>query len=170
MDPNPLTPRPAPALPQDGPRFDLRTASPDGFAAMMKLDASVHGGGLDPALLELVKIRVSQINGCAFCIELHVSAARRLGADERRLHLLAAWREAAAFSPAECAALRWAELLTRLPHGEPTDDAYAEAQAHFPAPQLVHLTLAVAEINAWNRLMIAARTPPWGARGATGAA
>lgn len=144
------------------PRFDLRTACPQGYAAMKTLNASVHGCGLDPALLELVKIRVSQINGCAFCIDMHVTAARKLGQTEQRLHLLAAWREAPGFSDAERAALQWAEVLTRLPADEVPDAAYAQAEAHFPGPRIVALTLAVAEINAWNRLMIAARTPPMG--------
>ncbi|MBP5991121.1 MAG: carboxymuconolactone decarboxylase family protein [Piscinibacter sp.] len=141
-------------------RFDLRAASPEGFAAMTRLGAFVHGCGLDHALLELVKIRVSQINGCAFCIDMHVTAARRLGQDEQRLHLLAAWREAPVFSAAERAALEWAETLTRLPDGEVPDTAYAQAEAQFSTQQLANLTLAVAEINAWNRLMMAARTPP----------
>ena len=141
-------------------RFDLRAESPEGFAAMMKLNASLKACGLDDTLLELVKIRVSQINGCAFCIDLHVTAARKLGADEMRLHLLAAWREAPVFSAAERAALDWAEALTRLPNGEVTDAAYAQVGAHFPRAHIAGLALAVAEINAWNRLMMAAHMPP----------
>lgn len=141
-------------------RFDLRAASPDGFAAMMRLNAHVHGCGLDAALLEIVKIRVSQINGCAFCVDMHVTAARRLGVEEQRMHLLAVWRETPDFSGVERAALEWAEVLTRLPGGEVSDAAYAQACAHFSAAQIAELALAVAEINAWNRLMMAARTPP----------
>lgn len=141
-------------------RFDLRAASPEGFAAMMKLNAHVHECGLDKALLELIKIRVSQINGCAFCIDMHVTAARKLGLDEQRMHLLAAWREAPVFSVAERAALEWAEALTRLPDGTVPDAAYEHASAHFTTAQIADLSLAVAEINAWNRLMMAARTPP----------
>ncbi len=149
-------------------RFNLRTESPDGFEAMMKLNASVRACGLGEPLLELVKIRASQINGCAFCIDMHVTAARRLGMDEQRLHLLAAWREAPAFIAAERAALEWAEILTRLPNGEVPDAAYAQVGAHFTPGQVAGLTLAVAEINAWNRLMMAASTPPAsGARVAT---
>lgn len=141
-------------------RFDLRSATPGGFAAMLKLGAYLRDCGLDAALLELLKIRVSQINGCAFCIDLHVAQARKLGVDERRMHLLAAWREAGAFGEVERAALGWAEALTRLPGGEVTDEAHAQAAAHFTPAQLADLSLAVAEINAWNRLMMAARTPP----------
>lgn len=141
-------------------RFALRAASPDGFAAMMGLNAHVHGCGLDAALLEIVRIRISQINSCAFCVDLHVTAARRLGVEERRMHLLAVWREAPDFSAAERAALEWAEVLTRLPGGEASDAAYAQACAHFSVAQIAELALAVAEINAWNRLMKAAGTPP----------
>lgn len=144
-------------------RFDLRSASPDGYAAMLKLNAHVKGCGLDATLLELIKIRVSQINGCAFCIDLHVTAARKHGVEEQRMHLLGAWREAAVFSEAECAALDWAEALTRLPGGDVPDAAYARVCVHYTTAQIADLSLAVAEINAWNRLMMAARTPPMSA-------
>ena len=152
------------------PRFDFRAASPAGFAAMMKLNAHVHACGLDTALVELVKIRVSQINGCAFCIDMHVTAARKLGADEQRLHLLAAWHEAPVFAVAERAALGWAEVLTRLPEGGVPEAAYAALGAHFSSEQIAELSLAVAEINAWNRLMMAARTPPMSVLAAAAAA
>jgi AhpD family alkylhydroperoxidase len=144
-------------------RFDLRAASPGGYAAMLKLSAHVHACGLDAALLELIRIRVSQINGCAFCIDMHVTAGRKLGVNEQRMHLVAAWREAPVFSAAERAALGWAEALTCLPGGEVPDAVYAQACTHFPAAQIAELSLAVAEINAWNRLMMAARTPPMSA-------
>jgi len=143
-------------------RFDLRASSPAGYAAMLKLNAHVHTCGLDAALLELLKVRVSQINGCAFCIDMHVTAARKLGVEEQRMHLLAAWREAPGFGAAERAALEWAEALTRLPDGA-VPAAYEQACAHFTVAQVAELSLAVAEINAWNRLMMAARTPPMGA-------
>jgi AhpD family alkylhydroperoxidase len=144
-------------------RFDLRAASPDGYAAMLNLSAHVRGCGLDASLLELLKVRVSQINGCAFCIDLHVTAARKQGVDDQRMHLLAAWREAPVFSDAERAALGWAESLTRLPVTDAADQAYANVCAHFKEAQVADLSLAVAEINAWNRLMLATRTPPMGA-------
>jgi AhpD family alkylhydroperoxidase len=141
-------------------RFDLRVASPEGYAAMLKLNAHVRACGLDAGLLELMRIRVSQINGCAFCIDMHVTAGRKLGLEEQRMHLIAAWREAPVFSAVECAALGWAEALTRLPDGVVPDAAYEQACTHFTVAQIVELSLAVAEINAWNRLMMAARTPP----------
>jgi AhpD family alkylhydroperoxidase len=146
-------------------RFDFRAAAPQGYAAMLKLNAHVRECGLDHALLELVKIRVSQMNGCAFCIDMHVTAGRKLGIAEQRMHLLGAWREAPGFSPAERAALQWAEALTRLAGEETSDAAYGQVCAHFTTAQIAELSLAVAEINAWNRLMIAARTPPASAFG-----
>jgi len=127
---------------------------------MLKLTAYADGCGLDRKLLELVRLRVSQINGCAYCIDMHSTAARRLGVDDQRMHLLSAWREAGVFSDAESAALEWAEALTRLPAGPETDAAYAQAARHFPTHRLAELTLVVADINAWNRVMTAARTPP----------
>lgn len=141
-------------------RFDLRNASPGGYAAMLGLNAQVRASGLDVGMLELVKIRVSQINGCAFCIAMHVAEARKHGVGEQRMHLLAAWREAPIYCAVERAALAWAEALTTLPGGEVTDEAYAQTVAHFPGAQIVELALAVVEINAWNRLMMAARLPP----------
>jgi AhpD family alkylhydroperoxidase len=141
-------------------RFDLRTASPGGYAAMLGLNAQVSASGLDAGMLELIRIRVSQINGCAFCIAMHVAAARKLGIGEQHMHLLAVWREAPIYSAAERAALAWAEVLTELPGGEVSDDSYQRTCAQFPGTQTVELTLAVVEINAWNRLMMAARTPP----------
>lgn len=144
-------------------RFDLRAASPAGYAVMLKLNAHVHACGLDAALLELMKVRVSQINGCAFCIDMHVTAARKLGVEEQRLHLLAVWREAPGFNNAERAALDWAEALTRLPGGAVSEAAYQQACAHYTTAQIAELSLAVAEINAWNRLMMAARMPPMSA-------
>lgn len=151
-----------------GARFDFRTAAPQGYATMLKLNSHVRECGLDYVLLELIRVRVSQVNGCAFCIDMHVTAARKLGLEEQRMHLLSAWREAPVYSPAERAALRWAEVLTRLTTGdEVSDAAYDEVCAHFTTAQIAELSLAVAEINAWNRLMIAARTPPRSAAGAT---
>lgn len=142
------------------PRFDLRTTCPDGFAAMMRLHACVKASGLESALLEIVKLRVSQVNGCAFCVDLHATAARELGEREARLHLLAAWLDAPGFSTVERAALHWAEALTRLADRDGLDAAFDQAARALTLHQIAELTLAVAEVNAWNRLMIAARTPP----------
>lgn len=141
-------------------RFDISAISPDGYKAMLGLHAHVQGSGLDASLLELVRIRVSQINGCAYCIAMHVSIARKLGVSEDRMHLLAVWREAPIYSPRERAALTWAEALTHLPGGEVPDAVYDEVCRHFTATEIANLALAVVEIGGWNRLMIASRKPP----------
>ncbi len=141
-------------------RFDLTKASPDGYKAMLGLHAYVQNSGLGLGLLELVKMRVSQINGCAFCIAMHVPLARKHGISEDQLHLLAAWREAPIYSPKERAALAWAEALTRLTDGDVSDKVYSEMCQHFSEKEVGDLSFAVAEINAWNRLMICTRTPP----------
>lgn len=141
-------------------RFDINTASPGGLNAMLGLNTYVRNCGLESSLQELVKIRVSQINGCAFCIAMHVADARNLGVSEERMHLLAAWREAPVYSPRERAALGWAEALASLDRGGVPDAVYAEAQQHFSESEIVDLTYAVVVISGWNRLMVASRTPP----------
>src|SRR5271165_1326636 len=141
-------------------RLDLTKVSPDGYKAMLGVHAYVQKCGLSLGLLELVKMRVSQINGCAFCIAMHVPLARKHGVSEDQLHLLAAWREAPIYSPKERAALAWAEALTRLTGGDVSDDVYVEMRQHFSEKEVADLSFAIAEINAWNRLMICTRTPP----------
>lgn len=141
-------------------RLDLTKVSPDGYRAMLGVHSYVQNSGLPLGLLELVKLRVSQINGCAFCIAMHVPLARKHGISEDQMHLLAAWREAPIYSPKERAALAWAEALTRLTGGDVSDEVYAEARQHFSEKEVADLSFAIAEINAWNRLMISSRTPP----------
>lgn len=141
-------------------RLDLTKVSPGGYEAMLGVHSYVQNSGLPLGLLELVKMRVSQINGCAFCIAMHVPLARRHGVSDDQLHLLAAWREAPLYSPKERAALAWAEALTSLAGGDVPDSVYAEMQQHFSDKEVADLSFAVAEINAWNRLMICTRTPP----------
>ncbi len=141
-------------------RFDLTKVSPDGYKAMLGVHSYVQNSGLSLGLLELVKIRVSQINGCAFCIAMHVPLARNHGIGEDQMHLLAAWRETPIYSPKERAALAWAEALTRLTGGDVSDEVYAGMRKHFSEKEVADLSFAVAEINAWNRLMICTRTPP----------
>ncbi|WP_306591242.1 carboxymuconolactone decarboxylase family protein [Geothrix sp. 21YS21S-4] len=140
-------------------RFDLTTLTPAGYKAMLGVHSYVQGSGLDLGLLELVKIRVSQLNACAFCLAMHVPLARQHGVSEMQLHLLAAWREAPVFDARVRAALEWAEALTHL-EGEVPDAIYAQAAEQFAPKELADLSFAVAEINAWNRLMVASRTPP----------
>ena len=140
-------------------RLDYKQASPKGFAAVLGLEQHARSSGLDHALLELVKTRVSQINGCAFCLDMHSKDARAAGEDEQRLYLLSAWREAPCYTPRERAALAWAEAVTLLKDQEVGDAQYHAAREHFDDKALVDLTLAIVAINGWNRLSIAFRTP-----------
>lgn len=135
-------------------RLDFQKASPGAFQAMIGLESYLRQSGLAHPLLELVKTRVSQINGCAYCLDMHSKDARAAGETEQRLYLLPAWRETPFYSPRERAALAWAEAVTQLgPHG--VDDAvYAEARQQFDEKALADLTLAVIAINGWNRLAI----------------
>ncbi len=143
-------------------RVDYGKVLPDARAAMLGLEQVVHQSALDPTVIELVKVRASEINGCARCVEMHTKDARAVGEDQERLDLVAVWREAGCFSPAERAALAWCETLTNLPDTGAPDDVYAEVAACFPPDQLVALTLAIAAINAWNRLNVAFQIPAGG--------
>jgi AhpD family alkylhydroperoxidase len=116
--------------------------------------------GLDPKLMELVKLRASQINGCAYCIDMHTKDARALGETEQRLYTVSAWREAPFFTERECAALLWTEQLTRISEGHVPDPVYEEVSRQFTSVELVNLTLAVIAINAWNRFAISFRSVP----------
>ncbi|WP_297899733.1 carboxymuconolactone decarboxylase family protein [Metallibacterium sp.] len=138
-------------------RIDYRKAAPDAYQAMRGLEAAVHRARLEHALLELVKIRVSQINGCAYCLDMHSKDARAAGETEQRLYLLPAWREAPLYSARERAALAWAEAVTQISMNELSDTLYADVRAHFNDKELVELTLAIIAINGWNRLAIAFR-------------
>ena len=139
------------------PRVDYRKAAPDAFKAMLDLEAGVHRSGLEHSLIELVKMRVSQINGCGYCLDMHSKDARAAGETEQRLYLLSAWREAPFYSQRERAALGWAEAVTRLAGGEVADDLYAQVREQFDEKELVELTLAIIAINGWNRMAIAFR-------------
>ncbi|MFO1363494.1 MAG: carboxymuconolactone decarboxylase family protein [Burkholderiales bacterium] len=140
-------------------RIDWKSVAPDAFAAQLGLETYARRAGLPAALLELVKTRASQINGCAYCLDMHTKDARAHGESEQRLHALAAWREAPFYSERERAALAWTEAVTRIADKGVDDETYAEARRHFDAKELVDLTLAIVAINGWNRLAIAFRTP-----------
>ncbi len=136
------------------PRFNYRQVSPGAYAAMVTLEAHVATSGLESTLLDLVRVRVSQINGCAYCIDMHTKDARKRGETEQRLYALNAWRETPFFSERERATLAWAEAVTLIA-GHPVPDAiYEAARAHFSEQELTDLTLAVVSINGWNRLAI----------------
>jgi len=141
-------------------RMDFRKASPQAAKAIGELHAFVHRCGLDHALLELVKLRASQINGCAHCIDMHTKELRAGGESEQRLYLLNAWQESPFYSDRERAALAWTEALTLVTDGHVPDDVYDLARAQFSEEELVNLTLAVIAINGANRLNIAFRTVP----------
>jgi len=144
----------------NAPRFNFIRSAPAGYQAMQALESFLHASGLEKSLIHLVKLRVSQINGCAFCIDMHWKDLRALGETEQRLYSLDAWHECPWYSERERAALRWAEAVTRLADGHVSDDVYLEVNRQFDDKDLASLTFVVATINAWNRLSIAARTPP----------
>ncbi len=140
-------------------RVDYRTECPSGLEAMRALEASVRRSGIEPLLLELVKLRASQINGCAYCLDMHSKDARARGEDEQRLHVLAAWREAPFYSPRERAALAWCEALTLLPRTGAPDDVFAELEEQFSAEEIAALTYGIVAINGWNRVAVGLRAP-----------
>ena len=141
-------------------RIDYQNASPNAVKAMMGLEAAVHRAGFEPGLLELVKMRASQINGCAFCINMHTQDARKHGETEQRLYLLNAWREAPLYTDRERAALAWTEAVTLISDTHAPDDVYEKVRAQFSEAETVNLTMLIATINAWNRLSIAFRAVP----------
>jgi AhpD family alkylhydroperoxidase len=142
------------------PRIDYTIAAPGAYAALRALETYLHQSGLEARLLELVKTRVSQINGCAFCIDMHTQMARVAGETEQRLYALSAWHDTPFFSERERAALAWAEALTRVAEGSVPDDVYETARGHFGDKGLADLSLAIVAINGWNRMAIAFATPP----------
>ena len=142
------------------PRIEYDKAAPDGVKAMWGLESYVRHCGLEPALLELVKLRASQINGCAYCIDMHTKDARAHGETEQRLYALTAWRETPFFNDRERAALAWTEAVTEVADTHVPDEVYEWARRHFSDKELVDLTLAVATINSWNRLAISFRKVP----------
>ena len=138
----------------------FQQALPEAVAGLRAMTKAAADAGLDKALTELVKIRASQINGCAFCTQFHLNAARRMGMESVKLDLVAAWRDAPVFSARERAALAWAEHLTAMGAHPMPEAAEAEVRAHFSHAETMHLTLAVATINAWNRIAGGLGFPP----------
>ncbi len=141
-------------------RMDFRKASPLGAKALGHLHAFIRECGLEHKLLELVKLRASQINGCAHCIDMHAKELRAAGESEQRVYLLGAWRETELYSERERAALAWTEAVTLVADGHVADDVFAEARSQFSEQELANLTLAIVAINGANRLNIAFRTVP----------
>jgi AhpD family alkylhydroperoxidase len=143
-------------------RFDLMHAAPDVIQAMLGLERQVRQAGFDAKLLDLVRTRASQINGCAYCLDMHSKDARANGETEQRLYGLDAWRETPYYSARERAALEWTEALTLISETRVPDDVYERVREEFAEAELAHLSLAIVAINGWNRLNIAARTVPGG--------
>jgi len=140
-------------------RIDYRKAAPEGFQAMRDLDGYAKTSGLERKLLELVRMRASQINGCAYCLDMHSKDARANGESEQRLYVLDAWRESPFYTPRERAALAWTDVVTRISRQGVPDELYEEVRAQFSEKEIVDLTIAVIAINGWNRLAISFRTP-----------
>ena len=141
-------------------RLDLETIAPRPWAAMARLSGQTADFGLEPLLVELVRTRASQLNGCAYCLDMHTKDARHLGEDDQRLHVLPAWREAPWYSDRERAALALTEAMTRLAPGGVPDDVFAAAAAVFTEHELAGVIWAVTAINAWNRIAITSRMEP----------
>ncbi|WP_309090375.1 carboxymuconolactone decarboxylase family protein [Phenylobacterium sp.] len=139
-------------------RLQYYAVEPKALEAMMGLENAVRASGLEYSLLELVKMRASQINGCAFCLHMHSQDARKAGETEDRLHLLAAWRESSLYTPRERAALAWTESLTRVADTAAPDADYEPLKAHFTEQEIVWLTMMIVAINGWNRLAVGFRS------------
>ncbi len=141
-------------------RIDLMRVNPGVIQAMLGLERQIHKAGLERGLLDLVRMRASQINGCAYCLDMHSKDARANGETEQRLYGLDAWRETPYYSPRERAALEWTEALTLVAETHVPDEVFERVREQFSEDELVHLSLAIVAINGWNRLNVAARTVP----------
>ncbi len=140
------------------PRLDVAAVAPSAYTAMLGLEHYIHQSSIERPLMHLVKYRASQMNGCAYCLDMHAKDLRALGETEQRLFVLDAWREAPFYTARERAALAWTEAVTNVQDGHVEDAEYAAARAIFSEGELVDLTMVVVTINAWNRLAIAFRT------------
>jgi AhpD family alkylhydroperoxidase len=141
------------------PRIDYARVAPGALRAQFGLEQYVRGCGLEHPLLELVKLRASYMNGCAYCVDMHTKDARAAGETEQRLYGVPVWRETPFYTPRERAALAWTESVTDVGRTAVPDDVFAEARRHFSEEELVNLTLAVVAINGWNRLAVSFRAP-----------
>jgi AhpD family alkylhydroperoxidase len=139
-------------------RLNMMKTSPGAYKAMLGLEQYLHSSGLDVKLLHLIKLRASQINGCAYCIDMHWKDLRAAGETEQRLYGLDAWREANYYTDRERAALEWTESVTLITNGHVPDAVYDRARTQFNEKELADLTIAISTINAWNRIAISSRT------------
>ena len=141
-------------------RFNMARVAPGAYHAMAGLEQYLHQSGLEPALLHLIKLRASQINGCAYCLDMHWKDSKAAGLEDINLYELPAWRETSLYTDREQAALAWTEAVTLVADNHVPDQLYEDVRKHFGEKELADLTLAVAAINAWNRLAISARATP----------
>lgn len=141
-------------------RSDYAKVAPGAYRAMAGLEHYLHESGLEESLLHLIKLRASQINGCAYCLDMHWKDLKSISEPDQRLYELNAWEEAPFYSDRERAALAWTESVTRVAETRVPDEVYESVRKHFSEKEIADLTLAVAAINAWNRLAISARTVP----------
>jgi AhpD family alkylhydroperoxidase len=139
------------------PRLNPEIVAPEVIRALLDLEERVKTCGLETSLVRLVKMRASELNGCAFCLHMHAREARAAGETEERLYLLPAWRESPLYTPRERAALAWTDALTKLPERGAPDDVYAELSEHFTEQERVRLTLVIVAINGWNRIAVGFR-------------
>ncbi|MGF6668702.1 carboxymuconolactone decarboxylase family protein [Pseudomonas monsensis] len=142
------------------PRLDYYNASPKAMKAMIAMEALTSHLSIEQPLLQLIRIRASQLNGCAFCTDMHSVDARRAGESDRRLYAIAVWRDSGFFNPRERAALAWTEAVTLLAESHVPDEVYQQAKAQMSEAELVDLTIAVTTINSWNRLAVSFRQTP----------
>jgi AhpD family alkylhydroperoxidase len=138
----------------------FQKTAPGARDALLAMGKTADESGVDKQVVELAKLRVSQINNCAFCLQIHLNVSRKLGVPQEKLDLVSTWHEAGIFSDKECAALAWAETLTRLADRSVPDKAYEAVRRHFSEPELIFLSVAIGTINAWNRLGAAFRFAP----------
>ena len=141
-------------------RADFYSSSPEAMKAMMQLEVAVGKLGLEPALIEIIKLRASQVNGCAYCVDMHTMDMRKAGEDERRIATVCVWRETPFFTARERAVLGWTEALTRLADTHAPDAEYDAMKAEFSDKEMVDVTLAINTINAWNRFGVGFRKVP----------
>ena len=142
------------------PRLEIQNIAPQAYRAMAGLEAYIRNSGLEATLLALVKLRASQINGCAYCIDMHTKDARAGGETEQRLYGLTAWSETPFYTDRERAALAWTEALTLISETHAPDDVYEQARRHFSELEMMNLTMAIVTINSWNRLALGFRIVP----------
>ncbi|PTS93761.1 carboxymuconolactone decarboxylase family protein [Pseudomonas sp. HMWF006] len=142
------------------PRLDYYNASPKAMKAIIAMEALTSHLSIEQPLLQLIRIRASQLNGCAFCTDMHSVDARRAGESDRRLYAIAVWRDSGFFNPRERAALAWTEAVTLLAESHVPDEVYQQAKAQMSEAELVDLTIAVTTINSWNRLAVSFRQTP----------